>query len=168
LPCDKGSLLRAHKTIDELNYDKVKLNFGMLGVLAMLSVMGLYFNLLIAKIYLVIFVTVAVLQSLEFKVTSYFPYLVKLSKSLQKDRVTLQYHWYTHLKVYRNVNHVNLITLVSLLFFSIFISDLANYISPEIIELNTNLWWCLVASHFVFVGVIDVYILLRLNMPAGN
>jgi hypothetical protein len=166
LPCDKGSLLKAHKTIDELNYDKVKINFGMLGILAMLSVMGLYFNLLIAKIYLVIFVTVAVLQSLEFKVTSYFPGLVKLSKSLQKDRVTLQYHWYTHLKVYRNVNHVNLITLVSLLFFSIFISDISNYISPEIIELNTNLWLCLLASHFVFVGVIDVYILLRLNMPA--
>lgn len=166
LPCDKGSLLRAHKAIDELNYDKVQINFGMLGVLAMLSVMGLFFNLLIAKIYLAVFVIVTVLQSLEFKFTSYFPYLVKLSKSLQKDRVTLQYHWYTHLKVYRNVNHINLITLVSLLFFSIFVGDISNYISPEMIDLNTNLWLCLLASHVVFVGVIDVYILFRLNMPA--
>lgn len=166
LPCDKGSLLRAHKAIDELNYNKVQISFGMLGVLAMLSVMGLFFNLLIAKIYLAVFVMVTVLQSLEFKFTSYFSYLVKLSKSLQKDRVTLQYHWYTHLKVYRNVNHVNLITLVSLLFFSIFVGDISSYISPEMIELNTNLWLCLLVSHVVFVGVIDVYILFRLNMPA--
>lgn len=101
------NVLKTYKAIDKLDYDKVQISFGMFGVFAILSIMSLFFNLVIAKIYLVVFVLVTVLQSLEFKTTSYFSYLVKLSKSLQKDRVTLKYNLYTYLKVYRNIHHVN-------------------------------------------------------------
>lgn len=131
----------------------------------LVSGIGVYYGFLIAKLYFFTLVAMMITRSLGYKVATFLPFGIRLLKSIRKDMIVLRYHWYTHFKNLRNLNHINIITLViSLLLGSLFAGDIC---SEATFNLNYMLWHYLLASHCVFVVSIDVYILHFMNMKSS-
>ena len=164
LPCERSEALRVQKLIDSADYDTITTNIPFVVTVLLVCGIGVYYGFLVAKLYLFTLVVMMITRSLGYKVTTLFPFGVKLLKSIRKDMIVLRYHWYNHFKNLRNINHINLITLsISLVLGSLFAGDIC---SEHVFNFNYMLWHYLLGSHCVFVVSIDVYILFFMNMRA--
>ena len=165
LPCDKSEALKLQKLIDSADYDTMTTNIPFVVTVLLVCGIGVYYGFLVSKLYLFTLVVIMIARFLGYKVTTFFPFGVKLLKNVKKDMVVLRYHWYTHFKNLRNINHINLITLsISFVLGSLFAGDTW---LEHTFNFNYALWHYLLGSHCVFVVSIDVYILFFMNMTSS-
>jgi len=165
LPCERSEALKLQKLIDSADYDTITTNILFVGTVLLVCGIGVYYGFLVAKLYLFTLVVMMITRYLGYKITTFFPFGVRLLKSIKKDTIVLRYHWYNHFKDLRNINHINLITLaISLVLGSLFAGNLC---SEHAFNLNYLLWHYLLCSHCIFVVSIDVYILFFMNMQSS-
>ena len=167
LPCYEADTRKLCDAIESADYDSISTNIPFVVIAFSLCLIGIYFNFVIAKFYLVVLISMILIRTLGFKLTTILPFGIgiRLLKNIRKDMLVLKYHWFTHLKSLRDVNHINLITLlISLVLGSLFggsVSEFAAY-------WNYLLWNYLLGLHCIFVVSVDVYILFFLNMQSAT
>lgn len=165
LPCEKSEALRLQKEIEDADYDKIITNVPFVVIVLLICGIGMYYGFLVAKFYLFTLVVMVITRSLGCRITTFFPFGVRLLKNLKKDKIVLRYHWYNNFKNLRNINRINLITLsITLVLGSLFVENIC---SEDVFNLNYMLWHYLLGSHCIFVVSIDAYILLFMNMQAS-
>ena len=166
LPCERSEALRLQKQVDSADYDKIITNIPFVVTVLLICGIGVYCGFLAAKLYLFTLVAMMITRFLGYKITTFFPFGVKLIKGIKKDMILLKYHWYNHFKYLRNINHINLISLgSSLVLGSLFAGSIC---SEDVFNLNYVLWHYLLGSHCIFVVSIDVYILFFMNMQSSS
>lgn len=162
---DEKKLLLEHSKIDKINYDEIEWSNSQLFVIFLLSIVSVGFNATMPKFYLAVLLLVGFIRFSGFKISKYFPFIVKKIKQINKDLLTIKYHWYKDFKFFRDVSYISLISLGISLFIMTTLPLLFINIPKDILKFNFNLWCVALLVHCLFNLLIDLYIIFFANMP---
>ena len=162
---DEKKLLLEHSKIDKINYDEIEWSNSQLFVILLLIIVSVVFNATMAKFYLAVLLLVGFIRFSGFKISKYFSFIVKKIKQINKDLLTLKYHWYKDFKFFRDVSYISLISLGISLFIATTLPLLFINIPADILKFNFNLWCVALLVHCLFSLLIDLYIIFFANVP---
>lgn len=117
-----------------------------------------------AKFYLATIVLGVLFKVSGFKVSEQFPSLIQIFKQIQKDMISMKYHWFRDFNICRDMLYISMISLGTSILLAGIVPMLM-VIPEDILKFNFNMWCVALIVHSICSFLIDTYIILFANMP---